>query len=261
MDVVALLKKYKYVSVPAISLLASSLFFYLMIITSGYTSEAELVLLLPPLITFVTMHYLDLYATKTRLIVGVLVLIILAPVACMAYSNVIYNDLGSNSGTLNGGYNVTSSVNPVNGVSDSYNFSLLVSTNTSGISSFGLQVRPIYSSAFTYNLSYNLTTGKGSPLLHYAHVGSKLVVYFPNATLSPNAYNYSFYINNPNNMISNLGAVAYPSALYTAVISEFVISYIILFNLFFIAGVFVARSISHSRSFRQAMERKQEEQK
>ncbi len=260
MDILVLLKKYKYISVPAISILASSLFFYLMIITSGYTSESQLVLLLPPLIVFVVMHYLDLYPTKRRLLVGVVVLLVLAPIACIAYSDVIYDNVGPASATLSGGFNVTSSVTPFTGSADSYNFSLLVSTNTSNVESFGLQVRSIYSNNFVYNLSYNLSAHSGSPDLHHADVGTDLLLYFPNATLSPDAYNYTFYINHLDNSLPNLGAVGTSSALYSAVISQFVLSYMVLFNLIFVAGVFVARSISHSKKYSANVKRKQEEQ-
>lgn len=249
MNTLDLLKKYKNIAVPAISILLSSLFFYIMIITSGYTSEALLILLLPPVIVFLTMHYLDMYQLKKRLLFGIVTLLIIALIACFAYSYVYYDNSGVYSTTLHGGYNVTASVSPFSGTSDYYNYSFVVSNNTA-MTDYGLVIRSFSSSTPVYNL----TMGE----LHHTVTKNGLLIYYPNVTLPSGIYYYTFYINANNNSLTYLGPVTSVTYLYGPVISQFLLSYSLLFNLIFVAGVFVARSISHSRKFGMLANRKNE---
>ncbi|MFG1518947.1 MAG: hypothetical protein AAE977_00520 [Thermoplasmataceae archaeon] len=255
------LRKYYYIFTPMISILVSLPIIYYSI------TEAQLtVLLIIPIIVFAVMHYLGPWRVKRRILIGFLIFIVLAIFVSYSVTESVYNYEGHfPSATLKDGKyidnaftnstTVNVSLSPYSGVHDSYNFSFLVSNNIT-FSSYGLIIN---SEIPNHPLFMNLTEKD----MHYVKESShQALIYYDATTLSEGSiYNFTFYIGAFNESyatepVGNHTLLQFIPGPYVSYAETFYVSfatyfapYMILYNLIFITGTFVARSISNSRRY------------
>ena len=226
--------------------LLSILFSILAVMAAFYLplgSYGGIVLFLPPVVTFFTMHYTGFYRLKLRLLASPLVFLVVLMISVVVLSHSYYTIDHPVSVQLNDGTNIYASVTPFKGTATSYNFTMYVS-NSSDISNFTTTLQ-IFGPSTNITMTY-------SELGHYVASNGTLVVYhnvpannFPNGV-----FGYTYAINNGYANVSGNGPVRGGELVLTAAIMPgFVLPYFIYYELLFLLGVFIARSISHSRSY------------
>jgi len=255
------LRRYYYISSPLISILVSLPIIYYSIIKAQLT-----VLLIIPVIVFAVMHYLGPWRVKRRVLIGFLIFIVLAIFVSYSVTESVYTYDGHFPSTslndgkyVNGAFTNSTTVNislvPYSGLHNSYNFSFLVSNNIS-FSNYGLIIN---SEIPNHPVFMNLTEKD----MHYVRESANsALIYYEATTLSEGSiYNFTFYIGTFNESyvtqpVGNHTVLQFIPGPYVSYAETFYVSfatyfapYMILYNLIFITGVFVARSISNSRRF------------
>ena len=210
------------------------------------------IIFLVPVVTFFSFHYTKLYRLKLRILASFIVFIVVAFVAVALLTNVVYSSQPTyktqflnEHGNLTGS-DVLASVTPYSGSSQSYTFQFYIMPNgTLNYNSINLNIAEVsgktvvvhfsemvnqtYSGNNTLKLTY--TTGLGTGIYSYNLTAqSSEPLHTPNIS---GPINSPFYV------------------LYGYLLPTYAVYYLIIFELVFVAGVFIARSISNSRRYSQ----------
>jgi hypothetical protein len=259
--IVSILREHNKISVPVISVLVSSLLYFLAIVGSPFSTEFELFELLIPVAVFLVMHYLNFWGVKKRVVYGFAIFVVVSLVGSAMWAGILYENLYHNSNEVSGplyapNQAISSKINP--GIyayanetpyltsSTSYNITIVM-TNASTVPSgnYWLRIQG-FSTGFSDNVSKaNLTTVvKGN--------GTVIVYYNLKEALNPDLYVYTFYITANNNSISGLGPLLYfpYSSALVIMIYKYFVGDIILFGLIFAVGIFIGRSIENAKKVR-----------
>lgn len=229
-----------------LSVIISSLIIYIVFYIVYYVSGTYLIALIAiPAVVFTIMHYLGLYGVKKRVIHGFFIFIVLSIVVVLSTTQIIYNYNGQFNGIeLGNGTAVDASVTPYSGIHPSYNFSFDIHNNVS-FSTYGLSISSLTSQTFS-TISVNQTQ------MHSISINSThRLIYYESASLPQGMYEFTFYINNSSNLndtFTGTGPITSINSLMEIQFLSLFISYMILFNLVFITGTFVAKSIENSRA-------------
>ena len=244
MDFIQFLKKYNSYTVPVISVIVAWGFFYLSMALLNITEEALTFILLIPVAVFFIMHYLGLYGIKKRLIQGLIISLLVALVGSAV--NASFLPLQDNQVTTqmpHYGINVTATETPYATVASSYNISLVL-TNVSNFSSANYWlVISGYATGYTDNISK-------SHLKALNEGGKKALIYYNTGSLKPDLYFYTFYFQEANNSVTGVGPILSYSASLVLMLQIHYLPYLVLFELMFVTGVFIARTIENSKKAR-----------
>ncbi|MCY0851530.1 MAG: hypothetical protein OWQ34_02195 [Thermoplasma acidophilum] len=209
----------------------------------SYFESLFLLVFLVPIIILVLMHYLGLYGLKKRLIYGVVIVFLAAVLIASAEAQVYYSTdhpVSASYTTSAGSITATANVKPFSGSFPAYNFSLDIS-NYKDLKELNFSLR-IASPGYVYNVT-------GSMLKNYTS-GDQMVVYYVASpgSLPLGIYNYTFTFYN-----YTLAAPGPINAPLSTWLSDSVFSvtilYFIYYEIILLAGIFLMRSIEHSRSY------------
>lgn len=245
-----MLIRHNRVSALVISILAGVIIVYLSLIIFPDLIFAV------PVVTFLILFWLKIWGIKRRVLASLVVFLAIGIISCVIVSEAVYTSNGAISNVpLPNGSVVTTSVSPYLSQGNDFNFSYYISENTT-IGKFWMDVNyswqnPSSTPGFIVPSSaFHSVTYANGTLLLYTHLKN---------LSNPAIYVYTLYINNGtavNNQIpyvSNGGPVTEPSYMatlaYTLVYSNIIPGYLILFELIFLVGIFLARSISHSAQY------------
>lgn len=212
---------------------------------------SELIFVLVPAVTFFTFHYTKLYKLKLRLLGGLIVFIVVVFITAGLATNIIYhaqptyetqflNSNGNQTGTI-----VLASVTPFAGTASSYEFQIYIEPNGSlNHNSISLNIQELGGKTTVVHYSEMAnTTYAGNNTIKLTYTTSLAGgIYQYNLTAQNNGSLHTPSINGPFNTS--------PLSYYTYVLPVYALYYTILYELVFLAGVFIARSLSSSRRFR-----------
>lgn len=225
---------------PVLAILFSSL-----VVLAGIYIYGELMFLVP-VVTFFTFHYTGLYKLRLRLLASVIVFIVIAFLATGLLSSAVYSAHPTYQTQFSDGSNVTASVTPYSGNSPYYVYHAYITPN--GSFDFG-------------TLSLNIQkTGGGLTIVDYSHMqvvgfanGTKEITY-NETSLGSGIFSYNFTAQK-----NGTGTIYTPEisgplntsffTVYLYILPTYAIYYVIIFELIFIVGAFIARSFSNSRRY------------
>ena len=223
------------VTAPIISVLASVILIY------GSLFISEILLFMVPVAVFIVMHYTKMYRIKTRILGSVMIFIIVAILAAAIFSDNVYSQQQIPISNTSSFGTISTYVTPYSGVNREYNFTMVVNANS-----------PI--SITQFDPTINITDGISNLVVHASEINhlnksnKDYVFYYNNDNLSAGIYTYNFSLNSTLYISNGQGPInTYETTFFEDNIPEYVISELIVFELVFLIGVFLARSISNSR--------------
>ncbi len=230
-----LLQRYNRISVILISILITVPLVYLSLYISMVTY-------LIPVAAFFVMHYLKLYKFIPRLLASMLIAFVAVLLMTGFYANSVYNSGGVETGSSVIGTNITASVTPFHEVAGDYNFSFNLSGNTSIGEGYYIVVQGLDNNYFANYTSeiISVNTSSGNRILY---------VHDTNLTTS-GAYEYSLLNSTGVRLDYAIGPAFSMYALFVPMLLSLGPTYWITFELIFVIGLFVARSISNSMRVR-----------
>lgn len=235
-EIPKMLIRYNRVSAPVIAILAGVIVVYL----SFFVPDLIFAI---PVVTFLIFFWLKIFGVKKRLLASLIVFLAIAIAASAIFAYAVYSANGTASNVqLSNGSLVTAKISPYLGHSNDYNISYYISENTT-LGKYWVNINSTTDTSGVHlaaSAFQNETYSNGTLLL-YAHV--------KNIT-SQGIYYSTLYIGNGTYYVYNIGPIitSYTSILAYEMIS-YIPGYLILFELIFIVGIFLARSISHSAQY------------
>ena len=238
-SIIELLRRQNRISVIVVSILIGTLLIYLSIF------EPFLYIFIPVEVFFV-MHYLKFYRFKPRLLGATVIFYILVIIASGIYGPALYSSSGVEYHPFNNGTNITAAVTPFNNISNEYNFSFTIAGNQS-IGSYYIVIVGIFNSYHRLNLSeQNITVG-----YNQSH---DLVLSYQVNNLTPSGlYEYCLYFGKNLSKaasVNSYGPVFSAAAAFEFYLLNLSIPWMLLFELVFVVGLLIARSISNSAKMR-----------
>jgi hypothetical protein len=222
------------VTAPIISIIASVILIYASLFISS------ILFFMVPVAVFIVMHYTKMYRIKTRILGSLMIFIIVAILAAAIFSDYGYSHQQPPSSTSSFG-TITTYVTPFSGVNRDYNFTMVV--NASSPLNIG-----------EFDPTINITNGVTHLVIHQSQINHinkstrDYVFYYNSDNLSAGIYAYNFSLNSSLYISNVLGPInTYETTYFEDSILGYVISDLIIFELIFLIGVFLARSISNSR--------------
>lgn len=231
---------------PVLAIIFSTLLALFSIFTISY------LIFLVPVVTFFTFHYTKLYRLKLRLLAGVIVFIVVALISVGILTSVVYasqptystqflNENGNETGST-----ILASVTPYSGSSATYTYHFYIVPN----------------GTFDYNsLNLNIAkSGGGITTVNYSQMTIKNFTGNNTEDLTyvldnpgPGLYSYNLTVSSSNGVLHTPSASGPFSAsvfvVYLNLVPFYGFIYIAIYGLVFLAGVFMARSISNSRRY------------
>ncbi len=204
---------------------------------------------LVPVVTFFSFHYTKLYRFKLRILGGTIVFILVAFTATGLLTHAIYTSEPTYHTVFSDGSNVYSQVTPYSGSSSQYTYTIHVIPNgTFNYDSLDLNIHGAngFNVTVPYDKMQNQTfSGNNTETLTYVFTGiTANGVYSYNLTAQKNGTIFTPEISGPLNTSE--------FSIFTYLLPTYAIYYLIIFELVYIAGLFIARSISNSRGYRQS---------
>lgn len=230
------------VTAPLLALLLSVL------VTFGAIYILGELMFLVPVVTFFAFHYTGLYKFVPRLLGGTIVFLIVALVSTGLLTHALYTSEPTYHAVFNDGTTANTSVSPYSGSSSQYTYSMFIVPNgTFNYSSLELNIigQNGFSASIPYSsMNHQNFTGNNSELLTYTFTGiSSTGIYTYNLTAQKNGTISTVAISGPLNT-SELNVFSQLAVTYT-------IYYMLVYEIIYFAGLFIARSIGNSRRYRQ----------
>lgn len=227
------------------------IFSTLLILVAVFTIS-DLVFLVP-VVTFFTFHYTRLYRLKLRLLAGAIAFIVVALIFVGILTGIVYNSQPTYSTQFlneNGnatGSTVLASVTPYSGNSQDYTYHVYIVPN----------------GTIDYNtLSLNiLKANGGTTVVHYSQMTNKTFsgnntqeLTYVSSTLASGIYAYNLTVQSSNGTL-HTPSISGPFntsifVVYINLVPFYGLFYLAVFELVFLAGIFIARSMSNSRRYR-----------
>ena len=221
-----------------------------LLVTLGSIYIIGELMFLVPVVTFFAFHYTRLYRIKLRLLGGTIVFLVVAIVSTGLLTHVIYNSQPTYHAVFTDGSTANTSVSPYSGSSSQYTYSILIVPNgTFDYNSLVLNIRDSGGAAVAsihYKDMQNQTfAGNNTELLTYTYSG----------ITNPGIYTYNLTVLKNGNLSSTVPISGPLNTSELNVFSQLVVTYVVydmfLYEIIFIAGIFIGRSIGNSRRYRQ----------
>lgn len=224
--------RYNRILAPIVAVLLGALLLY----AALFISDLEF---LVPVEVFFVFHFFRIYRIKTRIIASLLVFLVIAIIGSAMYTQITYSYSGAAPvDHLSNGTNVSTTITPYHGPSPSYNLTYFVYGNTT-LTDYWINVTSETGSASPIHLTEN-----DIKVIHNANGTLNLYVVLNNIT-SSGLYEYILYLSNSTYFVPNLGPiVASWSDLFAYEMISYIPGFIIIFELIFLVGVFIGRSLS-----------------
>jgi hypothetical protein len=218
----------------------------------------DLIFVLVPAVTFFTFHFTKFYKLKLRLLASLIVFIVVVFITAGLATNIVYQahptyetQLLNVNGNLTGNI-VLASVTPYTGSSSSYTFQFYITPNgTLNYNSINLNIQLLGggTKVVQYKQMTNSTfSGNNTVELTYSTPLST-GIYTYNLTAQSNISLHTPDINGPFSVS--------PFTFYVDILPTYALYYTIIYELVFLVGVFIARSMTSSRRYRQPQQPKQ----
>lgn len=234
-SIVEILQKYNRITVILISILTSLAIVYLSLFIT-------FAIYFIPVAAFLVMHYLKFYRFLPRLAASLVISFIAILLMSGIYANQIYTSNGVESGSTGTGLNITASVTPFNHAASDYNFSFVLSGNTSIGEGYYIVIQGMENS---YSANYS------SEIVSINDSNGNRTLYVHDTNLpSSGVYGYSLHLANGTRLVNSIGPVFSVYALFVPLLLSLGPSFLITFELVFLVGLFVARSFSNSMRYR-----------
>ncbi len=223
------------ISALVFSILLALLFIYLSLFIS-------FIIYFIPVEVFFVMHYLKVWRFKQRILGATIVFFVAVIFAAGLYAQTLYTSNGVEAQKLSNGSYVIASVDPFNHTSSSYNFSFSISGNES-IHNYYLLIRGLNTNYLANISESQIGTANNST--------GALILYYHDITLVPSGiYEYYLYFDNGTSVVSSVGPIFSTTPLFELYIYDLAPPFMLTFELIFIVGLFIARSISNSARLR-----------
>jgi hypothetical protein len=197
---------------------------------------------LVPVGVFIVMHYLKMWRLVPRILGATVIFFVAVVLASVIFGYALFDSSGVTGQPLANGSSVIASVEPFNHESSTYNFTFSISGNQT-LYTYYMNIRGI-SNGYYANISQaQLSTAHNA-------TGSLVISYVANNITPTGVYEYYFYFDNGTSVISNVGPVFSVGAIIELYLLDLTPGFMITFELIFIVGAFIARSISNSASMR-----------
>lgn len=203
---------------------------------------------LVPVVTFFAFHYTKLYKIKIRLLGGTIVFLIVAILSTGILTHTLYNSQPTYHAVFNDGTTANTSVSPYSGSSSQYTYTMLIVPNgTFDYNSLELNINDPSGNvaAIKYsNMTHQNFTGNNTELLTYTFSGiTSSGIYTYNLTAQKNGTISTVAISGPLNT-SELN-------VFSQLVTTYLIYDMFLYEIIFIVGIFIGRSIGNSRRYRE----------
>ncbi len=219
-----------------------------LLVTLGSIYIIGELMFLVPVVTFFAFHYTRLYRIKLRLLGGTIVFLIVAIVSTALLTHVIYNSEPTYHAVFSDGTTANTSVSPYSGTSSQYTYSILIVPNgTFDYNSLVLNIN---------GQSGNVAAIHYSSMQHQTFTGNntELLTYTYSGITNPGIYTYNLTAQK-NGTISTVAISGPLNTSELNVFSQLVVTYVVydmfLYEIIFVAGIFIGRSIGNSRRYRQ----------
>ncbi len=229
---------YNRVTAPLIAFLAGILLVYLSFLIPD-------IIFAIPVETFLVFYWLKIFGIKKRILASLIVFLAVSIVASAIFADAVYSASGNApTAQLRNGSFIQTSISPYLGASNDYNISYHITGNTS-IGQYYMSLNSSTSAAVNMHVpmsSFTTITYPNGTVLLYTHIKNitEPGVYFYTLHFGKN---YTYYVNNIGPVIASF------SSLFAIEMLSYVPGYVILFELIFIVGIFIARSLSHSAQY------------
>ena len=233
--ILAALQRQSRISVILVSIILGALLVYLSLFES-------ILIYLVPVEVFFVMHYLKFYRFKPRILGGTVIFFIIVIIAAGIYAQALYTSTGVESQSLANGSNITASVTPFNHQSTSYNFTFAIAGNQS-IGSYYMQVKGIDNHYFVNVSEQHILRGYNS-----SH--DLILSYIDNNITPSGIYEYYLYFANGTTPVSSIGPLFSSVPVFELYLLDLTPSFMLIFELIFVVGLLIARSISNSAKMR-----------
>ncbi len=195
-----------------------------------------------PVEVFIVMHYLKMWRLIPRILGATVVFFIAVVLASVIFGYALYDSSGVSAQSLSNGSTVTASVEPFNHAATSYNFTFSIAGNQT-LYSYYMIIHGV-SNGYTANISESHLS-KG-----YNSTGALVISYVATNITNTGVYEYYFYFDNGTSVISSVGPLFSVGAIIELYLLDLTPGFMITFELIFVVGAFIARSISNSASMR-----------
>lgn len=228
-----LMIKYNRVTAPIVAAVAGVIIVYF----SFYIPDLIFAI---PVETFLVFFWLKIFGIKKRLLASLIVFLAVGIVASAIFADAVYSASGTAPTVqLGNGSFVSTTVSPYRGQSNDYNISYFITGNTT-IGPYWVTLN----SSTTTNVNMRLPASVFTAVT-YSN-GTLLYTHIKNIS-EPGVYYYTLFLVNGTYYVNNIGPViASYTSLFALEMISYVPGYLILFELIFIVGIFLARSLSHS---------------
>lgn len=228
---------YNRVSAPAIAAIVGIVIVYMSI----YIPD---LIFAVPVETFFVFYWLKIFGIKKRVLASLIVFLAVAIAASAMFADLVYTADGvAPPVDVQNGAVVNTSISPYLGQSSNYNVSFYISGNTT-MGKYWMNVNSSTNAKFGIHVpstEFNSVDYSNGTILIYTHI--------TNIT-APGFYYYTLFLDNGTYYVNNIGPViASYTSLFALELLSYVPGYLIIFELIFIVGIFLARSISHSAQF------------
>jgi hypothetical protein len=226
---------------PVISILVS------VALVFGSLFVSSILVLFVPIATFIVMHYSKLYRIWPTRILGSLVIFLVVSISAGGiFANATFGLSQAPIQNTTAIGTVTTYVTPFAGISEDHNFTMVYNTS----SSVDLKLlTPLI----------NITDGSTRTIVNSGQISEHNITsgtsheyefYYIDTNMPQGIYTYNFSLNSTLYISNGQGPLYTNEFTYFEVITpEYVISYMVIFEIVFLVGVFLGRSIANSKRY------------
>ena len=195
-----------------------------------------------PVGVFIVMHYLKMWRLVPRILGATAVFFVAVVLTSVIFGYVLFDSSGVVDQSLPNGSNVIASVEPFNHEASTYNFTFSISGNQT-LYTYYVNIRGVFNGYYANISQAQLSTSHNA-------TGALMISYVATNSTPTGLYEYCLYFDNGTSVIGNNGPVFSVGASIEFLLLKLTPGVMITFELIFVVGAFIARSISNSASMR-----------
>ena len=205
-----------------------------------------LLIYLVPVGVFIVMHYLKMWRLVPRILGATVAFFLVVILVSLIYGPVVFHGSGVQTQTLPSGAIITASVEPYNHEGSTYNFSFSFEGNQT-VYSYFMVIKGVFNGYYANISEGRLSTwhnATGALVISYvlSNISTSGGVYLYKLCFDPNSHGYA--------SVQNEGPVFSVGASIEYLLLTLTPGIMITYELIFVVGAFIARSISNSAAMR-----------
>lgn len=197
---------------------------------------------LVPVGVFIVMHYLKMWKLVPRILGATVVFFVVVVLASVIFGYALYDSSGVSGQSLSNGATVIASVEPFSHEASEYNFTFSITGNQT--------LYTYYVTVVGISNGYKANISEAQLLTSHNATGALDISYISTNLTPTGVYEYYFFFDNGTSEISNVGPVFSVGAIIELYLLDLTPGFMITFELIFVVGAFIARSISNSAAMR-----------